>query len=80
MAAEASFSDDEIGRPSVEELSDADLLHQIREATGNDRLADLWGATLKHSRGEDIAEDLNRIEANLRTAVALLLPVGAARR
>ena len=62
---------DQKSKVSVEELSDGEIVKQVREATGNDRLADLWTAALKHSRGEDITEDLDRIEAALRQAAAL---------
>lgn len=55
----------------VDEMTDEELVKQYREGTGNDRLADLMAAALKHSRGEDITEDLDKIEANLRQAVAL---------
>ena len=62
---------DQKSKQNVEELSDEELVKQYREGTGNDRLADLMAAALKHSRGEDITEDLNRIEADLRQAAAL---------
>ncbi|MCH8113382.1 MAG: terminase small subunit [Proteobacteria bacterium] len=56
---------------SAEDMSDEELVKQMREASGDDRLADLMAAALKHSRGEDITEDLDKIEANLRQAAAL---------
>ena len=62
---------DQKSKVSVEELSDEELAKGIREGSGNDRLADLWAVTLKHSRGEDISADLDRIEADLRSTVAL---------
>ena len=62
---------DQKSKPSAEDLSDEELVKQMREASGDDRLADLMAAALKHSRGEDITEDLDRIEADLRQAAAL---------
>ena len=53
------------------EMTDAELVKEVREGTGNDRLADLMAAALKHSMGEDISADLDRIEADLRQAAAL---------
>ena len=64
------YASEKKGQP-VEELSDEELVKQYREGSGNDRLADLMAAALKHSRGEDITEDLDRIEANLRQAAAV---------
>lgn len=55
----------------ADEMTDDELVKQIREDTGNDRLANLWAATLKHSRGEDITADLAKIETDLRQAVEL---------
>ncbi len=62
---------DQKSKQNVEELSDEELVKQYREASGNDRLTDLMTAALKHSRGEDITADLDRIEANLRNAGAI---------
>ena len=64
------YASEKKGQPA-EELSDAELVKQIREGTGNDRLADLWAVTLKHSMGPDITADLDKIEADLRQAAAL---------
>ena len=61
---------DQKSKVSVEELSDGEIVKQVREATGNDRLADLMAAALKHSAGHDITADLDRIEADLRQAAA----------
>ena len=62
---------DQKSKVNVEELSDEELVKGIREGSGNDRLADLWAVTLKHSMGHDITADLDEIEANLRQAAAL---------
>ncbi len=62
---------DQKSKQNVEELSDEELVKQYREGTGNDRLADLMAAALKHSAGHDISADLDRIEADLRQAVAV---------
>ena len=62
---------DQKSKVSVEELSDAELVKGVREGMGNDRLADLWAAALKHSMGHDITTDLDKIEADLRQAAAL---------
>ena len=62
---------DQKSKPSAENLSDEEIVKQIREGTDNDRLADLWEAALKHSMGHDITADLDKIEANLRNAVAI---------
>ena len=62
---------DQKSKVSAEDLSDEELVKQYREGTGNDRLADLMAAALKHSRGEDISADLDKIEADLRQAAAL---------
>ena len=64
------YASEKKGQPA-EELSDEELVKGIREETGNDRLADLWAAVLKHSMGHDITADLDKIEADLRQAVAL---------
>lgn len=64
------YASEKKGQPA-EELSDAEIVKQIREGTGNDRLADLWAAALKHSKGHDITADLDKIEADLRQAAAL---------
>ncbi len=62
---------DQKSKVSVEELSDEQLVKGVREGSGNDRLADLMAAALKYSKGHDITADLDKIEANLRNAVAL---------
>ena len=62
---------DQKSKVSVEELGDEELVEGIREGSGNDRLADLMAAALKHSKGHDITTDLDEIEADLRHAVAL---------
>ena len=62
---------DQKSKQNVEELSDEELVKQYREGTGNDRLADLMAAALKHSAGHDISVDLDKIEADLRQAAAL---------
>ena len=62
---------DQRSKVKVEELGDDEIVKQIREGTGNDRLADMWAVTLKHSMGEDISADLNALETNLRNAVAV---------
>ncbi len=64
------YASEKKGQP-VEALTDVELVTQIREGTGNDRLADLWAVTLKFSMGEDVTEDLDRIGAGLRQAAAL---------
>ena len=63
---------DQKSKQNVEELSDEELVKQYREASGNDRLADLMAAALKHSSGHDITADLDKIEADLRQAAAAL--------
>ena len=55
----------------VDEMSDDEIVKQMREASGDDRLADLMAAALKQSKGHDIAVDLDRIEGDLRNAVAI---------
>ena len=62
---------DQKSKPNAEDLSDEEIVKQIREGTDNDRLADLWAAALKQSMGHDITADLDRIEADLRQAAAL---------
>ena len=62
---------DQKSKQNVEELSDEDLVKEIRQESGNDRLADLFAAVLKHSMGEDITSDLDKIESDLRQAAAL---------
>ena len=62
---------DQKSKVSAEELSDEELVKGIREGSGNDRLADLFAATLKQSMGHDITADLDKIEANLRNAAAI---------
>ena len=59
---------DQKSKPNAEDLSDEEIVKQIREGTDNDRLADLWAAALKQSMGHDITADLDKIEANLRNA------------
>ena len=62
---------DQKSKQNVEELSDEELVKQYREGTGDDRLADLMAAALKQSKGHDITSDLDRIEGDLRNAVAI---------
>ncbi len=62
---------DQKSKQNAEDLSDEEMVKQYREGTGNDRLADLLAAALKHSRGHDITADLDKIEADLRQAVAI---------
>ena len=62
---------DQKSKQNVEELSDEELVKEIRQESGNDRLANLWEVTLKYSTGHDISADLDKIEADLRQAAAL---------
>ena len=71
---------DQKSKVNVEELGDEELIKGIRDGSGNDRLADLFAATLKHSMGHDITSDLDKIEADLRKAVAISKSNGTDRR
>lgn len=64
------YTSEKKGQPA-KEMTDEELVKQYRKDCGNDRLANLMAAVLKHSRGEDITEDLDRIEADLRLAAAV---------
>ena len=45
----------------VEDMSDAELVATVREASG-DRLAELFDLALRQSMGRDISADLDRLE------------------
>ncbi len=47
----------------VEEMSDAELVAAVRDASG-DRLAELFDLALKQSIGRDISADLDRLEGS----------------
>ncbi len=47
----------------VEDLSDAELVAAVRDASG-DRLAELFDLALKQSMGRDISADLDRLEGS----------------
>ena len=64
------YASEKKGQP-VEALTDVELVTQIREGSRNDRLADLWAVTLKHSMGHDVTPDLDKIEAALRQATTV---------
>ena len=47
----------------VEDMSDADLVAAVRDASG-DRLAELFNLALKQSMGRDISADLDHLEGS----------------